>query len=227
MVDANAFIHTLSKRLQSAFSSRLLFVGLQGSYAWGNETAQSDIDGVVILDTISPGDIQTYRAILSTLPHGELACGFFAEKAVLLAWPRQELFSFYMDTQPIYGSLATLLPSLTQADVVAGIRTAAAGLYHDTMHHMLYDAAPDFSMVQGLYKRTFYLLQLVAYHNTGAYYHNKAMLLSHLTGTEKEILYTHLAFASPHAPSKESLLPCLTALLSWCRSILCSLVANV
>ena len=43
----------LTEKLKRQFGQRLLFVGLQGSYQRGEATADSDIDVVVLLDTLS------------------------------------------------------------------------------------------------------------------------------------------------------------------------------
>lgn len=56
------------------------FVGLQGSYGRGEATETSDMDIVVILDTLSVADMQAYHVMLDTLPHRELICGFLSGK---------------------------------------------------------------------------------------------------------------------------------------------------
>ena len=57
---------TFLQALNSSFSNRVWFVGLQGSYARGEATESSDIDLVVILDELSAGDIAAYNAMHDT-----------------------------------------------------------------------------------------------------------------------------------------------------------------
>ena len=43
---------------------RIWFLGLQGSYGRGEAGDQSDIDVVIILDTVSASDLETYAMLL-------------------------------------------------------------------------------------------------------------------------------------------------------------------
>ena len=58
MFDINVWLDIIIKKLQNEFGQRLLFVGLQGSYNRGEETPNSDIDIVVILDSLSFEDLK-------------------------------------------------------------------------------------------------------------------------------------------------------------------------
>jgi len=69
MMDITAWMPTFLQTLSETFANRVWFVGLQGSYGRGEATETSDIDIVVILDELSAIDIQTYYAMLDTLPH--------------------------------------------------------------------------------------------------------------------------------------------------------------
>ena len=80
MINVSEWMNELVLALKDKFADRLWFAGLQGSYARGEASDKSDIDAVVILDEVSPSDIKIYNDILDTLPHRELACGFFREK---------------------------------------------------------------------------------------------------------------------------------------------------
>jgi predicted nucleotidyltransferase len=84
MIDVNAWMEQFLQALHKTFSGRIWFVGLQGSYARGEATEHSDIDTVLILDELNPQDIQSYHAMLDSLPHRELVCGFLSGKTELL-----------------------------------------------------------------------------------------------------------------------------------------------
>ena len=109
MIDLTAWMNDFLQKLNHKFENHLWFVGLQGSYGRGEATETSDIDIVVILDELSASDIQKYNAVLDTLPHRELICGFVSGKDELLNWEPSDLFQFYYDTIPIQGSLDELL----------------------------------------------------------------------------------------------------------------------
>jgi predicted nucleotidyltransferase len=105
MIDITTWIPTFLQALKRTFGDRVYFIGLQGSYGRGEATDASDIDMVVILDKLSVSDIHSYNAMLDTLAHRELICGFLSGKKEILAWEPSDLFQFYYDTKPIKGSL--------------------------------------------------------------------------------------------------------------------------
>ena len=43
MIDIKAWLNMFTNKMGTAFSSRIWFIGLQGSYGWGEATATSDI----------------------------------------------------------------------------------------------------------------------------------------------------------------------------------------
>ena len=80
MIDITVWMDGFLKALHDTFGNRMWFVGLQGSYGRGEATETSDIDVVVILDELFASDIGEYHAMLDTLPHRELICGFLSGK---------------------------------------------------------------------------------------------------------------------------------------------------
>ena len=95
--------------VQTRFAGRIWFLGLQGSYARGEATAESDIDPVLILDRVDTADLLAYSQLLDQLPEREKCCGFCAGKEELLHWEPWDLFQLYYDTKPILGTLEPLL----------------------------------------------------------------------------------------------------------------------
>ena len=61
MIDITSWLGEFLHKLNITFSDRVWFVGMQGSYARGEATQNSDIDMVVILDEVSASDIATYK----------------------------------------------------------------------------------------------------------------------------------------------------------------------
>lgn len=115
-VDATAWAGEAADKLRDEFGERLDFVGLQGSRARGEAREGSDIDLVVLLESVNADDLARFRAIVGSMERSELACGFVGATDVLTAWPRHELFQFYHDTRPVYGELPEVEP-FTRAEV--------------------------------------------------------------------------------------------------------------
>ena len=137
-MEISAWMDGFLRALDDTFTNRVWFVGLQGSYGRGEATENSDIDVVVILDELTPSDIQIYREMLDRLPHRELICGFLSGKDELLCWEPSDLFQFYYDTKPIRGRLDELLPMLDAAAVDRAIKMGVCNIYHGCLHNMLH-----------------------------------------------------------------------------------------
>lgn len=188
MKSLTAWLDTCVQSLTDTFGDRLWFVGLQGSHSRGEATATSDIDLVVILDPLSPVDIQTYRAMLDTLPNRALVCGFLSGKEELLCWEPSDLFQFYHDTTPIRGSLDDLLTLIDQAAVQRAIKLGACNIYHGCVHNMVHAQSEE--VLLGLYKAASFVLQAIAFRQTGEYLRYRADLLPVLSPEDRAILTT-------------------------------------
>lgn len=187
MIQPDIWMNELTDRLKARFQNRLLFVGLQGSYQRREARAESDIDAVVILDTLTIADLAAYRELLKSMPESSNACGFISGKSELYHWAKHELFQFEQDTHAFYGTLHDLLPVITRQDIVYGAKAGASNLYHACCHAAVHN--PDSpEMLAGLYKGAFFPLQLVYYLREGTYIRTKKELLPLLGGDEKEIL---------------------------------------
>jgi hypothetical protein len=165
-------------------------VGLQGSYGRGEATEKSDIDMVVILDELSVSDIGAYNAMLDTLPHRELICGFLSGKQELLNWESSDLFQFYHDTEPILGCLDELLAVIDAAAVSRAIKIGACNIYHGCVHNMLYDHSDD--ILAGLYKGASFVVQAVCFRQTGRYIRRQKDLLEVVSAEDRQIVETFL-----------------------------------
>lgn len=184
--DIALWMQSFIRAMQGAFGRRLLFVGLQGSRARGEAHAGSDIDTVVILDTLSAEDIAQYRAAVAALPHRALLCGFLSGAQELHAWDRADLFQFYHDTLPYWGALEPLLPPITEADARRAVHTAACALYHACCHNMTHARSMD--VLRALYKSARFLLQAKYFCESGTYLRGMAALAEHLSPAERIFL---------------------------------------
>ena len=190
MIDISAWMDSFLQALQATFGERVWFVGLQGSYARGEATDKSDIDPVVILDTLTSADIQTYGAMLDSLHHRELVCGFLSGKTELMNWDAADLFQFYHDTNPIRGSLDELLPLLDEQAVTRAIKMGVCNIYHGCVHNMLHGKREK--TLVGLYKAASFAVQAICFLETGKYVRCQKDLLTMVSPEEKVIVETFL-----------------------------------
>ncbi len=190
MIDITAWMDGFLKALHDTFGNRMWFVGLQGSYGRGEATETSDIDVVVILDELSASDIGEYHAMLDTLPHRELICGFLSGKDELLGWEPSDLFQFYYDTTPIKGSLDELLTLIDETAIRRAIKIGACNVYHGCVHNMLHEKSED--ILRGLYKSASFVVQAIAFKQTGKYIKYQKDLLGVVSADEQKIIETFL-----------------------------------
>ena len=192
MIDINVWMNDFLQKLDEVFGSRIWFVGLQGSYARSEATENSDIDVVVILDTMSASDIKTYHDMLDTLPNRELICGFVSGKDEILNWEPSDLFQFYHDTTPIKGSLDELLPPIDHIAIDRAIKIGACNIYHGCVHNMLHEKSEE--ILKGLYKSASFVVQAIIYKQTGNYIQHQSRLLQVASIEERRITETFLKY---------------------------------
>ena len=190
MIDITAWMHSFLQTLTDTFANRVWFVGLQGSFARGEATETSDIDIVVILDTLSAFDIQTYHNMLDTLSHRELICGFLSGKQEIMNWEPSDLFQFCHDTIPIKGSLEEVMTVIDESAVNRAIKIGACNIYHGCVHNMLHEKSED--ILRGLYKSASFVVQAIAFKQTGNYIRNQKELLQIVSSAERDIIETFL-----------------------------------
>ncbi len=186
MIDITAWMQNFLQTLNETFGNRVWFVGLQGSYGRGEARDTSDIDIVVILDHLSVSDIPEYNAMLDSLLHRELICGFLSGKNELLNWELSDLFQFYYDTTPIKGSLDELLTVIDDAAVKRAIKIGACNIYHGCVHNMLHEKSEE--ILRGLYKSASFVVQAIAFKQTGKYIKHQKELLDVVSADERKII---------------------------------------
>ena len=190
MIDITAWMEIFLQALNETFANRVWFVGLQGSYGRGEATETSDIDVVAILDELSAADIQSYHAMLDTLPHRELICGFLSGKEELMNWEPSDLFQFCHDTTPIKGSLDEVMAVIDESAVNRAIKIGACNVYHGCVHNMLHEKSED--ILRGLYKSASFVVQAIAFKETGNYISHQKDLLQVVSSAEQAIVKTFL-----------------------------------
>ncbi len=190
MIDITAWIQNFLQTLNETFANRVWFVGLQGSYGRGEATVTSDIDIVVILDELSAMDIQTYNTMLDTLAHRELICGFISGTNEIMNWEPSDLFQFCYDTTPIKGSLDEVLALIDERAVNRAIKIGACNIFHGCVHNMLHEKSED--ILRGLYKSASFVVQAIAFKQTGNYISHQKELLKVVSFDERAIVETFM-----------------------------------
>lgn len=194
MIDINNWINTFLCALNSKFGERVWFVGLQGSYGRGEASKSSDIDVVVILDELSAADIQSYDAMLDSLSHRELICGFLSGKSEILNWEASDLFQFYHDTRAIKGNLDELLSRVDDMAVDRAIKTGVCNIFHACVHNMLHEKSDN--ILRDLYKSASFVVQAIVFKETGNYIRHQKDLLQSASPDEQFIVDTALKLKS-------------------------------
>ena len=190
MIDITVWMQKFLQILNETFGNRVWFVGLQGSYGRGEATETSDIDVVVILDELSAMDIHTYNTMLDVLPHRELICGFLSGKDEILNWESSDLFQFCYDTIPIKGSLGEVVSSIDQSAVNRAIKIGACNIHHGCVHNMLYEKSED--ILRSLFKSASFVVQAIAFKQTGSYISHQKDLLQVVSSDERVIIETFM-----------------------------------
>ena len=190
MINITSWMKNYLQALNETFANRVWFVGLQGSYGRGEATETSDIDVVAILDELSTTDIQSYHAMLDTLPHRELICGFLSGKEEIMNWEPSDLFQFCHDTTPIKGSLDEVMAVIDESSMNRAIKIGACNVYHGCVHNMLHEKSED--ILRGLYKSASFVVQAIAFKQTGNYISHQKELLQVVSSDERVIVETFL-----------------------------------
>ena len=98
------------------------------------------------------------------------------------------MFQFCHDTTPIKGSLDEVLAVVDECAVDRAIKIGACNVFHGCVHNMLYEKDED--ILRGLYKSASFVVQAIAYKETGSYVRHQKDLLGAVSSDERAILET-------------------------------------
>ncbi len=168
---------------------------------------------VLILDNISIEDLKAYSDILDTLPERSKACGFISGKEELFSWEPSDLFQFYYDTVPIKGSLDILLNYIQRDDIRRAIRIGTCNVYHICVHNLVHEKSLD--ILKAIYKSAVFILQAIAFYDTGKYERQKSTLQSLLKPKDQNILQSGIELKEKDQISKEEFDKLSELMLNW------------
>ena len=189
-MEIDHWMNEYKRRIIEAFGEKALFIGLQGSYARGEASSESDIDVVLILDELTIKDLDAYRRAVEKMPHRDRLCGFVSGISELKNWDKAELVSFYFDTIPFWGSLDFLRDIFSMEDAIRAAHSGACGIYHACIHNYLH--ARDESTLNSISKSALFTLRIWHYAKTGNFIH-KCSDLTSVLGAEYKALFDESA----------------------------------
>ena len=128
--------------------------------------------------------------MLDTMPHRELICGFVSGKKEIMNWEPSDLFQFCHDTTPIKGSLDEVMAVIDESAVNRAIKIGVCNIYHGCVHNMLHEKSED--ILRGLYKSASFVVQAIAYKQTGSYINRQKELLQVVSSNEQVIVETFM-----------------------------------
>ena len=217
MLDASVCMNDLAVQLRDAFGARLIYLGLQGSYARGEADEQSDLDVMCVLEGLSTADLDAYRRIIQEQPWAEKACGFICGREELAAWNPLEIACLFRSTRDWVGSLEALVPESTREDLRRFVQLSVGNLYHELCHRRIYrGAARSVEALPGCGKMALYILQALALLETGSFPRTMAELTTLPSALDAQVAARVLELRRGDAPREQD----FSLLLDWCRQAL-------
>lgn len=218
MFDVPSYMDELLSSMKKLYSDRLLYVGLQGSYLRGEATENSDLDIVVILDSLTADDLRAYRNLVNCLPSPDKACGFICGKQEMKDWNPLEICSMVHGTKDYYGKLVDFVPCYSKEDIVNFIKLSVGNLYHEICHRYIHaDIQKNRRNLPGTYKGVFFILQNLYFLKDGVFYPDKQALLSNLSSEDRAVLEMGMKLGRAEDYDFPE---AFELLLSWCKNCL-------
>ncbi len=189
------YLESLLSIMKKDFGDRLLYMGLQGSYLRGEATEDSDIDIMAVIRDFSVSDMVLYKTAIESLETPEKSCGFICGLDEIKNWNPLEICHLLNTTKDYYGCLSDLVPAYSDSDVRAFVKMSLGNLYHEVCHRFIH--RPLHRSAEALpytYKAVFFILQNLHYLEKGTFIGTKKELLKALSGKDKQVLETALAY---------------------------------
>ena len=215
MLNAEKYISHLIALLRQRYGTRLLYVGLQGSYLRNEATENSDIDIMVVVDGLSVADLDGYREAILSMGDHEKSCGFICGKADLAHWNPLEICRLLHSTKDYYGILVDLVPPYTEENVRDFVKLSVNDLYHEICHRYLHsDREQNLTQLPDTYRSVFFILQNLFYLEKGVFVRTKSELLILLSGQDRRVPETALKLVRGEPYDFEE---AFSLLFSWCQ----------
>lgn len=194
MFRIDEYIDKLITLLKDDFGERLMYIGLQGSYLRSEETENSDIDIMAVIDGLSVEDLKTYQKALVSVGNFDKSCGFICGKADLEHWNPLEICHLLNTTKDYYGELKKLIPAYTAEDERNYVKFSLNNLYHEICHRYIHaDREQSVLKLPITCKSVFFIMQHLYYLNSGNFIQTKQELLERVQDEDKIVLELSLS----------------------------------
>lgn len=194
MLRIDEYIEKLTFILKNTFEERLLYIGLQGSYLRHEETENSDIDIMAVIDKITVEDLKAYQKALVLTGNYDKSCGFICGKADLAHWNPLEICHLLNATKDYYGELKKLVPRYTLEDERNYVKLSLNNLYHEICHRYIHaDRECNVSRLPITCKSVFFIMQHLVYLSSGNFVQTKRELPEYLKGEDRAVLELSLS----------------------------------
>ena len=218
MFRIDEYIDELIDLLKNVFGERLVYIGLQGSYLRNEETKNSDIDIMAVIDNISVEDLQTYQKALVSVGNFDKSCGFICGKADLEHWNPLEICHLLNTTKDYYGELKNLVSSYTMEDERNYVKLSLNNLYHEICHRYVHAGREyNISKLPITCKSIFFIMQHLYYLSSGNFIPTKRELLACVQDEDKTVLELSIALQNYMDYDFDE---AFLILFNWCQNAL-------
>lgn len=219
MPDTERYIEEMIADLRTAFGARLCYVGLQGSYLRGEAHAGSDLDLMVVIDALTPRDLDTYRACLVNRGDEIQSCGFLCGKDALAAWNPLEILHLRYSTRDLYGMLEPLLPPTSMEEHRRYVQLSLGNLYHALCHRYVHTSPENSRKKLGNHeKELFFILQDLHYLRSGNFMPTRDALSDVLPLSDRAV-WDAVKHAQ-NASDRYDFGGTFALLFGWCQSVM-------
>ena len=212
------YIDELTGTLKDSFGERLVYIGLQGSYLRNEETNNSDIDIMAVIDNISVEDLNSYQKALVSIGNFDKSCGFICGKTDLEHWNPLEIFHLLNTTKDYYGELKNLVPAYTIEDERNYVKFSLNNLYHEICHRYIHaDREYNISKLPMTCKSVFFIMQHLYYLSSGNFVPTKRELLECVQDEDRAVLELSISLQNS---SDYDFDRAFSVLFNWCQNAL-------
>lgn len=218
MFKIEEYINELIDVLKDSFKERLAYIGLQGSYLRNEQTKDSDIDIMAVIDNLSVEDLKTYQKALAAVGNFDKSCGFICSKADLEHWNPLEICHLLNTTKDYYGELKNLVPTYTIEDERNYVKLSLNNFYHEICHRYVHaDRERNISDLPITCKSVFFIMQHLYYLSSGDFIPTKQELLACVQGEDKLVLELSMSLQKNSDYDFDST---FSILFHWCQNAL-------
>ena len=218
MFRIDEYIDELIDTLNDAFGERLVYIGLQGSYLRNEETKNSDIDIMAVIDNLLVEDLKTYQKALVSIGDFDKSCGFICSKVDLEHWNPLEICHLLNTTKDYYGELKNLVPAYTIEDERNYVKLSLNNFYHEICHRYVHaDMEYNISKLPITCKSVFFIMQHLHYLSSGNFIPTKRELLECIQDEDKTALELSISLQNNIDYDFDK---AFSVLFNWCQSAL-------